>query len=56
MTSLGLLSFLESQELDLKDLPSLNDSGILDNPLLGPPVAKDAISWHTSGGLLFQEL
>lgn len=48
--------FLESQEGDLKDSSSLNDSGIFDNPLLGSSIAKDAIPWHTSGGLLFQEL
>lgn len=47
--------FLESQE-GVKDLSSLNDGGILDNPLLSSSIAKDVLPWHSSGRLLLQKL
>lgn len=45
--------FLESEEWSFKDLSSLNDSRIFDNPLLGPSMAKEALPWYTSCRLLF---
>lgn len=32
-----------------------NDSGIFNNPLLGPSIAEGALPWRGSGGLLFHE-